>query len=81
MVRSGGGSGGFGCHVWFLHADGFLRSLRALVVCHVHQWRDGNAAFAGTVGIGADKPYGLGRFSADRESHHLDGRFIAPEVS
>jgi hypothetical protein len=41
---------------------GFLWSLRTLVVCHVHQWRDGNAAFAGIVGIGADKPYGLGDF-------------------
>jgi hypothetical protein len=34
--------------------------------------------FAGTVGIGADDAYGLGGFSADWESHHLDGggRFL-----
>ena len=44
MVRCGGDCRGGGCgsggHVWLLHADGFLRSLRALVVCDVHQRRD-----------------------------------------
>jgi hypothetical protein len=77
VVRGGGDCGGGGCgsgrHVRLLHADGFLRGLRALVVCHVHQRGHGNAAFAGSIGIGPDKPYGMGGFSADWESHHLDG--------